>query len=335
MTVSELILAFWEHAQSYYRHPDGTPTREADNFRDALRPLRRLYGHTQAVEFGPLALRAVRDEMVNAGLCRTVINNRVNRIRRVFRWAASMQKIPVTVVDTLDTVASLARGRCDARESDGVRPVDWATVDATLPHLPRPVAAMIQLMRYSNCRAEDAVILRACDVKMDGDVWTYRPATHKNQWRVDTRTMSSVHDRVIPLGPRCQDVIRQFLGGDPQAYLFSPRASRAEYQSRRAAERKTKRTSSELYRKRKANPRRAPKSRYTVNTFQQAVRRTCKKIGVPVWSVLMIRHARATEIREHYGIEGTAASLGDTVEAAQIYAERNRKLAERIAREIG
>jgi hypothetical protein len=51
--------------------------------------------------------------------------------------------------------------------------------------------------------------------------------------------------------------------------------------------------------------------------------------------VLQVRHARATEIREQYGIEGAAAALGDTVEAAQIYAENNRKLAERIAREIG
>src|SRR5262249_43819527 len=159
--------------------------------------------------FGPLALRAVRDEMVKAGLCRTVVNNRVKRIRRVFRWAVSMQLIPVTVADALDTVASLARGRCDARESDGVRPVDWATVDATLPHLPQRVAAMVQLMRFSNCRAEDAVILRACDVKMDGDVWTYRPHTHKNQWRVDTRTRSSVHDRVVPLGARSQEILHR------------------------------------------------------------------------------------------------------------------------------
>src|SRR5262249_17271227 len=264
---------------------DGTPTRETANFRDALRPLRRLYGHTPAVQFGPLALRTVREEMVKAGLCRTVVNNRGQRLRRVFRWAVSGGVIPATVVQALDTVASLERGRCDARESDGVSPIDWATVDATLPHLPRPVAAMVLLMRYSNCRAEDAVILRACDVKMDGDVWTYRPHTHKNQWRGDTRTKSWGHDRVIALGPRCQEAIRRFLGGDQEAYLFSPQASRAEYQASRAVRRTTRRTPSELHRKRKANPRRAPKNRYTVGSFQQAVRRTCKKIGVPVWTV--------------------------------------------------
>src|SRR5262245_39518000 len=89
LTVNELILAFWEHAKKHYRHADGTPTREVGNYRDALRPLRKLFGRTQAVEFGPLRLRAVREEMLRADLCRKTINARVHRIRRVFRWAAS------------------------------------------------------------------------------------------------------------------------------------------------------------------------------------------------------------------------------------------------------
>src|SRR4051812_49170496 len=40
LTVTEVILAFWEHAKGHYRHPDGTPTREQDNLRDALKPVR-------------------------------------------------------------------------------------------------------------------------------------------------------------------------------------------------------------------------------------------------------------------------------------------------------
>ena len=41
LTIEELIAAFWEHAMRYYRHADGRPTREIDNLRDALRPLRQ------------------------------------------------------------------------------------------------------------------------------------------------------------------------------------------------------------------------------------------------------------------------------------------------------
>jgi integrase len=332
LRVSELILAFWEHAKKHYRHPDGSPTGEQDNLRDALRPLRKLYGHTPAKDFGPKAMRALREEMVRAGLCRKTINARVNRVRRVFRWAASVELIPVSIVQALATVEALRNGRCDARESKGVTPVNWEEVEATLPHLPRPVAAMVQIMRFSNCRAEDAVILRGCDLRREGDVWEYRPAGHKNAWREES---SPVHKRVVCLGPRCQEIIRPFLPADPATYLFSPKAAREEYQARRAQLRKTKRTPSELRRRRKLKPRRAPRDRYTVNTFQQSVRKTCQRIGVAVWSVLQVRHTRATEVRERYGLEGAAAALGDTVEAAQIYAEKNRQLARRIAREIG
>ena len=58
--VDEILAAFYEHARSYYRRPDSTLTSEFDNFRDATRPLERLYGRTPACEFGPLALKAVR-----------------------------------------------------------------------------------------------------------------------------------------------------------------------------------------------------------------------------------------------------------------------------------
>jgi hypothetical protein len=64
VTVEELIARFARHAETYYRKPDGTPTSEADNFRQAFRPLEALYGRTRAREFGPKALRAVQQEMV-------------------------------------------------------------------------------------------------------------------------------------------------------------------------------------------------------------------------------------------------------------------------------
>lgn len=44
LTVDELALLFMADAEEHYRHSDGTPTRGADNMRDALRPLVRLFG---------------------------------------------------------------------------------------------------------------------------------------------------------------------------------------------------------------------------------------------------------------------------------------------------
>src|SRR5262245_14779201 len=53
VTVSGLLLAFLNHADAYYRRPDGTPTGELQNFVHAVRPVKRLYGTTPAREFGP------------------------------------------------------------------------------------------------------------------------------------------------------------------------------------------------------------------------------------------------------------------------------------------
>ena len=51
LSVNEMHLAYLHHADSYYVK-NGKPTTEPVNIRLALRPLRQLYGHTLAREFG-------------------------------------------------------------------------------------------------------------------------------------------------------------------------------------------------------------------------------------------------------------------------------------------
>ncbi len=53
LTLVELILAFWKHAQLYYRKPDGKQTGEVYCIKLACGPLRELYGGTLAEAFGP------------------------------------------------------------------------------------------------------------------------------------------------------------------------------------------------------------------------------------------------------------------------------------------
>lgn len=59
VSVSELIAAYWTHAKSYYVKK-GRPTSEQGSIKQAMKPLRRLYGKVPARDFGPLALKAVR-----------------------------------------------------------------------------------------------------------------------------------------------------------------------------------------------------------------------------------------------------------------------------------
>ena len=99
----ELIAHFWRFAKRHYVK-NGRPTDEQASIKSAMRFVKELYEKTPAAQFGPLALKAVRQKMIDAGWCRTTINSAVGRIRRMFRWAASEELLPVTAYQALATV---------------------------------------------------------------------------------------------------------------------------------------------------------------------------------------------------------------------------------------
>src|SRR5262245_28599163 len=149
LTINELIFQFWRHAESYYRHADGSETSELDAYRYSLRPLKALYGHTLARDFGPLALKAVRQSMLESRLSRRVINSRIGRVRRVFKWAVSEELIPPSVFHGLQAVAGLGRGRTMAPDPGPVEPVADELIQRTLPKLSRHVAGMVRFQRLT------------------------------------------------------------------------------------------------------------------------------------------------------------------------------------------
>ena len=152
LAVVEIINAYRKFADAYYVK-NGQRTREAEIITHTLTYfIQPLYGRTLAVDFGPCALKNVREKMIEAGHSRGVINKNVDRIRRMFRWAASEEMITVTVFQALSTVAGLRKGRTTAREPKPVPPVEESVVEATLPHLPKIVGDMVRFERFTGCR---------------------------------------------------------------------------------------------------------------------------------------------------------------------------------------
>lgn len=268
LTVHELLVAYWNHAESYYRMPAGEPSLELENIRVALRPVRVLYGGTPARAFGPLALRAVRDAMIRSGLAYTTINARINRVRRAFRWASSVELIPGSINHDLETVEPLRRGRSRARVPKEVQAVPIGDVERTLEFLPRPVAGMVRLQLLTGCRVGEVMAMRGCDITPGEPNWIYRPAQHKNAWRGQ--------DRVIFLGPRAQAIVKEFLKPDTTAYLFDPRDAVAAHHAGRSNRRKSKPTPSERARKIKHAGRKHA-SRYDRRGYRQAIVRACDR----------------------------------------------------------
>lgn len=218
VSVAEMLEKYRLHCEAFYRHPNGEPTGEAGTIGLYCRPLRELYSDRPAAEFGPLDLQVVRQHMIaNRKWSRSFINAAVRKIVRAFRWAASQQIIPVSVVDALRTVDGLKAGRTEARESRPVVAVSDDSFSATLPHLPPIIRDMALIGRLTGCRPGEICAMRPADIDRSRQVWVYSPRLHKNSWRGK--------DRRVFIAADAQAILTPYLDRQPEAYCFSPAES--------------------------------------------------------------------------------------------------------------
>lgn len=358
LTVDELALAFLRHAETHYVK-QGRQTSEVHCIRAALRFLVAEAGTRRARDFSPKMLKAVRERMIDSGAVRTSINAQVKRIRRAFRWAVSEELIPVAVLEALRTVDGLREGRSKARESTPVGPVPEATVDATLPHLPPVLRDMVRVQLLTGCRPGEVCGMRPRDITVREDgPWVYVPESHKTQHRG--------RERRIFIGPQTQSILRPYLSRDADAPCFSPVEAVAQVhaaKAMRAKHRKQRRAGAPST---DAPKKRTPGDRYDRTSYCRAIVRGCEAaFAMPrrlrvipktlgrveaealraeaaewrrehCWSPNQLRHTRATEIRERFGIEAAQVVLGHSeADTTQIYAERDFEAARTIMREIG
>jgi integrase len=320
ITVLELCAAYWKHAKRFYIKPDGAETSEQQGIRDALRIVKQRYGHTRAVDFGPLALQACREEMIGLGWCRNTVNRRCEKIKRAFKWCASQELIPGAIYHALTTVDGLKQGRSKARETGDVQPVPEEVFQQTLAHVPPPICDMLRLVRLTGMRPGEVCQLRPCDLDRSGEVWAFRPATHKTAWRG--------RKRIIAIGPKGQAILTPYLLRPAEAYCFAPE----EVERKRQRGRRSEETPSKARRRwrRSFNP------CYAVKSLWSAVKRATEKAGVEMWGPNRLRHSAATEIRAKFGLEAAQTVLGHArADVTQIYAERDGTLAASVMKEIG
>ncbi len=97
VSVVELVLAYWNHAQEYYHRPDSN-TGEVYAVKSAGRLLRTTYGELPAADFGPRKLKALRLKMIAQGLSRPYVNATTSRIKRLFKWGVAEELVPGAVL---------------------------------------------------------------------------------------------------------------------------------------------------------------------------------------------------------------------------------------------
>ena len=308
LIIADLALAYEDHAQRYYRLPDGSVSSIVYWITRASDTLVKLYGAEPASSLGPVRLQAVRQQWVQADLARTTCNKYTGCIKRMYKWAAAQELVPAEIYQALCSVDGLRRGKTEARESASREPCDLAHVAAVNPFLSRQVWAIIELLRLTCARPSEIAPLRPRDIDRTGPLWVADLDKHK--------TMQHGKRRVLVFGPQAQAVLRPFLLRDEDACLFTPAEAEEEGGRKVGA--------------RKFNP------YYTADSLCQAVERACVKAKVPHWTPYQLRHTGATAVRAAHGIEAAQDVLGHAnMDITLVYAQRSLERVKAIMLEMG
>ena len=305
ITILEAAVAFIADQLKHH----GKKAEETAEF--SLRPVVAMFGRTPAKDFGPVRLRSVRESLVNTGRTRSGINCQVNRIKRAWRWMASFEMVPPSVVEGHRTLRAHRYGQTTAPEA---KPKPSVSVDlalATASHACPIIAAMIHTQIHTGLRPGEVCAMTTAQIdQADPTCWFYRPLQFKTQWMGKHRS--------IPLGPRAQSVLLPLLHPqDLDRPLFSPKDAVALRMVALRANRKSPVQPSQLDRS-KENPDWVPGDAYDSYSYRRAVQRINTAHGLPAWSPSCLRATRAQTVFESLGLDAARTLLGHADEAVTL-----------------
>ncbi len=329
VSLDELILVYKRHANQYYVK-NGKITREAEMIKEITTHLGKMHGLDKVDDFGPVELDNFRDTLIDDfDWSRKYINKQIVRIIAMFKWAVKKEICSANVHAQLMALGGLKKGRTKARETLGVRCVEDSLVKKTLPKLPDIVADMVRFQRLTGARPGEVCSIRPCDIDRSQKIWLYRPGAHK--------TEHLEKDRIVPIGPQAQQILRPYLLRNTESYCFSARESVERARRQAEGNRKTPKSCGNTRgSNRVSSPNRSAADRYAVASYRNAIRRACNKLAILVWTPNQLRHTAATDIRKQFGLEAAQVVCGHaTADVTQVYAERDLKLAMKVAEAVG
>lgn len=335
--LSEVSIAFLATKFLTWARNEYSPrSQEPERYRYILKMLVLYCGEDTVESFGLATLEAFRQTLIdNGSCCRKEINQRMQRLKRVFKWGAARRLVPLHVNAEIQLLEALRKGRGKARENPPVRPVPLETVARTMPHLSSVVAAMVRLQLLTGARPGEVRIMRPCDIDrtVRNGCWRYTPEHDKTE-----RFRQEGEQKIIPLNAEAQRIIMVHsmdLSERSTQYIFRPTEAMREIRAERARNRTTKLTKSQIARDAARQKKEKLGELYSASAYRIAIRRAAAAAGVPAWTPYQLRHTAATEIRKKFGLEAAQTLLGHkSLATTQIYAEPDMEKAEKLAEKI-
>lgn len=218
LSINELCIRFVTHAEAeYIDRVTGKPSAEVDCFKCVTKALRTLFGETVAAEFGPLALRALRQKFIAAGWSRGFINKSCQRLRTIFRWGIGRELLPKDkgILEGLQAVEPLRLGK-GGRETTKRRAIPQASIDAMKERLGKRNRDIVDLLLLTAARPSEILSLTTAIIQnretIDG-VWIVDLQAHK--------TAHHGHERRLFLSPAAQAILLKYIDtANPERRLF-------------------------------------------------------------------------------------------------------------------
>lgn len=308
ISITDLMLAYQEFAEQHYDDKDHRSHYNA--MMTVGLKLESIYHATRATDFGPKMLKEFRRTLIESGNARTYINDQISRIKKIFKWAASEELIPVETYQALATVDGLRRGREGATETSKRKPVAWEDVDTIVKELHEPVRTMVLFQWHTGVRSQSIVNAHATQFDTsDDECWVWFPR-HKTEYLEKIVR--------IPLGPKARQLVAKRIVEGAELFTTRLGTSYSPWSYRR----EIVRAQESLYQRQLDAHEEDPDKHPMPKRVQ--------------WTPHQLRHAKATYIRNEYGIEAAQAILGhDSLQATQIYSEARFQLAKEIAMKEG
>lgn len=336
-----MCAAYLLHADRYYRDEQGNPTGETTHAAIAFRALLQLHRDTPTDRFAIRDLLAVRQALIDLrekrekgrsapnGLSRRTINDRIARIKRVFRWGVEQGYVPGSTWHELSALRGLPKGRCGVHDNPPVEAVPWALVKVALKQMVPTVRAAVEVQWWTGMRPSEVLAMTRRQLDVTGKVWLYKLAKHKGTWRGK--------ERVVALGPKAQAILRPRLSLALDAPLFSARTAYEEFRAEKRKRRQTPPTKTMRDRDRRRELVEPVAEFFQVDEYRRAIERACDKADVPRFSPHRLRHAAGTRIAAAEGIESARAALGHSdVSTTRRYAHgADVEIAKNIATRFG
>ncbi len=350
ISVNVLAAEFLPHVAAYYLK-EGQPTSEQWEYRTVASTACRLYGDQMVDSFGPIALKACRQEWIDSGVTRQTINKRQFRLVRMFKWGVAEELVDSAVWESLRSVDTLHIGRTPVPEMKEVPPVELDRVQAVTPFLSPVVRDMISLQLITGMRPGEVCRLRPGDLDRSSDVWEFNVLGHK--------TAHHGRKRTVYIGPEAQSVLRPYLLRAADQHCFSAAESR-EWWFQQAEEARVTPASCGNARGRKhdrtpsAKNSRLPRTYFDRVVMAGRSPAACKKAwpapkeirgdkeAVKAWDrrTSLVAQPVAAYSRDRsaalYGLDAAQVILGHArADITQVYAEVDRQKAIDITRKIG